>query len=406
MALTLGGAPDNPELLLRSVGKGHLTGLTRQRQPYATAPVVVREEPDILWAHSLSMNSRTVFVSLVAIGLLAWFLRGANFNEVWLHVQGARADLLLASVVMVCLTFLARTIRWRYLLSPLGHTRFRTVFRSTVIGFGALALLPVRVGDVIRPYLLARQERMPVTSVFATVVLERVLDLVAVLGLLGVYVWGFAEESSLPPRLLRPIEVSATIAAAVSATLLVIMWILATHPERIGGFAAALARVLPGKLSGRVGRLASTFSSGFAAARSPRELLLAVAWSVALWLAIAGQVWTVAIAFGIPVPFPGTFLLQSILVIGIAVPTPGGVGSFHEAYRLGVTTFFAVSGDQAVAAAIVTHAIAFIPPVVGGIVFMTQDGLSFGRLEDLASSARDKEGPAANEVPILRSPGR
>jgi len=352
------------------------------------------------------MNLRTGIVSLLALGLLAWFLRGTNFTDVWFQVQRVRADLLLVSVLAICLTFVARTIRWRYLLSPLGDTRFRTVFRSTVIGFGALAVLPVRAGDVIRPYLLARQERLPVTSVFATVVMERVLDLVAVLVLLAVYVWGFAGLTDLPARLLNPIKFSATVAAAVAAALLVIMWVLATHPERIGGLAAALARVLPGKLSDRVGSLASTFSSGFAAARSVRQLLLAVAWSFALWLLIAAQAWTVTIAFGIPMPFPGTFLLQSMLVIGVAVPTPGGVGSFHEAYRLGVTTFFGASRDQAVAAALVTHAISFIPPVLGGILFMAQDGLSFGRLEDLASSARDKKGPAANEVPILRSSGR
>ena len=194
-------------------------------------------------------------------------------------------SLLLASLAAVILVFFVRTIRWRYLLSPLGETRFRTVFRSTVIGFGALALLPIRVGDVIRPYLLARQERMPVTSVFATVVMERVLDLVAVLALLAIYVWGFAGEASFPARLLNPIKVSATIAAGVAGTLLVVMWILATHPERIGGLAAALARVLPGKLSGRVGNLASTFSSGFAAARNARQLFLAVIWSFALWIA-------------------------------------------------------------------------------------------------------------------------
>jgi uncharacterized protein (TIRG00374 family) len=352
------------------------------------------------------MNLRTAIVTLLALGLLAWFLRGTNFADVWVQVQRVRPELLVVSVVATVLTFLFRTIRWRYLLSPLGETRFRTVFRTTVIGFGALAILPIRVGDVIRPYLLARQERLPVTSVFATVVMERVLDLVAVLALLATYVWGFAGEASFPARLLNPIKVSATIAAGVAAALLVIMWILATHPERIGGLAAALARVLPGKFSGRVGRLASTFSSGFAAARDARQLALAVLWSFVLWTCIATQAWAVTIAFGIAMPFAGSFLLQSMLVIGVAVPTPGGVGSFHEAYRLGVTTFFGASKDQAVAAALVTHLISFIPPVLGGILFMAQDGLSFGRLEDMASSARDKEGPAANEVPVLRSPGR
>lgn len=359
-----------------------------------------------MWAHFVSMNLRTGIVSLLALGLLAWFLRGTNFTDVWFQVRQVRAGLLVASFVAVGLTFVARTIRWRYLLSPIGDARTRTVFRTTVIGFGALAVLPVRVGDVIRPYLLARQEGLPVSSVFATIVMERVLDLVAVLALLAVYVWGFAGESDLPPRLLNPIKASATIAAATAGTLLVVMWVLATHPERIGRLAEALARVLPGKLSSRIGRLASTFSSGFAAARSAREFALAVIWSFAVWLAIAAQSWTVTIAFGIPMSFPGTFLLQSMLVIGVAVPTPGGVGSFHEAYRLGVTTFFGATGNQAVAAAIVTHLISFIPPVLGGILFMAQDGLSFGSLGALANSARAKEGPTANEVSVLRSSGR
>jgi hypothetical protein len=337
---------------------------------------------------------------------MAWFLRGTNFTDVWMQVRQVRADLLIASLVTVVLSFVARAYRWRYLLAPLGDTRMRTVFRATVIGFGALALLPVRVGDVIRPYLLARQERLPVSSVFATIVMERVLDLIAVLALLAFYVRIVAGPSDLPPRLLTPIETSATVAAIIVAGLLGLMWVLATHPERIGKLAAALARVLPGKLSDRVGRLASTFSSGFAATRSARQLLLAVLWSFVVWLAIAAQCWTVTIAFGIAMPFTGTFLLQSMLVIGVAVPTPGGVGSFHEAYRLGVTTFFGASSDQAVAAAIVTHLISFIPPVLGGILFMAQDGLTFGRLEDMATSARDKEGPTANEMPVLRSSGR
>jgi uncharacterized membrane protein YbhN (UPF0104 family) len=122
-----------------------------------------------------------------------------------------------------------------------------------------------------------------------------------------------------------------------------------------------------------------------------RQLLLAVLWSFPVWLTIAAQVWTVTIAFGIAMPFTGAFLLQSLLVIGVAVPTPGGVGSFHEAYRIGVTTFFGATSEQAVAAALVTHAASVIPPVLAGLLFMAQDGLSIGRLGDLANTARAKE---------------
>jgi uncharacterized protein (TIRG00374 family) len=132
-------------------------------------------------------------------------------------------------------------------------------------------------------------------------------------------------------------------------------------------------------------------------------------WSFPLWLAIAAEAWAVTVAFGIDMPFAGTFLLQALLVIGVAVPTPGGVGSYHEAYRIGVTTFFGAPNDRAVAAAIVTHAISFVPVVLLGVIFMAQDGLSVRGLKDLAGAARrkdEKEGAHTDEVPVLRPSGR
>jgi len=332
------------------------------------------------------MRVRTVVVSLLAIALFAWFLSHANLASVWAQVKRARIDLLVAGFFAVILTYVIRAWRWQYLLHPIGPTRFRTAFRTTVIGFAALGVLPARAGDLLRPYLLARQEGLLVSATLATIVMERVLDLIAVLALLALYVWGIADAAALPPALLRGIEVSSALAGAVAITLMGVMWVLATHPERIGGLVFAMARVLPHAVADRLAGLARTFSGGFAAAREPRALAAAVAWSFPLWLAIAAEAWLVTIAFGIAMPFTGTFLLQALLVIGVAVPTPGAVGSYHEAYRIGVTTFFGAPEDTAVAAAIVTHAISYFPVVLTGIVFMAQDGLSFGRIKALAST--------------------
>jgi len=332
------------------------------------------------------MRVRTVLVSLLAIALFAWFLSHANLVSVWAQVKRARIDLLVAGFFAVILTYVIRAWRWQYLLHPIGPTRFRTAFRTTVIGFAALGVLPARAGDVLRPYLLARQEGLLVSATLATIVMERVLDLVAVLALLALYVWGMADPATLPPALLRGIEVSSALAGAVAIALMGVMWVLATHPERIGGLVFAMARVLPHTVADRLADLARTFSGGFAAAREPRALAAAIAWSFPLWLAIAAEAWLVTIAFDIAMPFTGTFLLQALLVIGVAVPTPGAVGSYHEAYRIGVTTFFGAPEDTAVAAAIVTHAISYFPVVLAGIVFMAQDGLSFGRIKALAST--------------------
>jgi uncharacterized protein (TIRG00374 family) len=332
------------------------------------------------------MRVRTVLVSLLAIALFAWFLSHANLAGVWTQVKGARIDLLVAGFFTVVLTYVLRAWRWQYLLDPIGPTRFRTAFRTTVIGFAALGVLPARAGDLLRPYLLARQEGLLVSATLATIVMERVLDLIAVLALLALYVWGIADPAALPPALLRGIEVSAALAGAVAIALMGVMWVLATHPERIGGLVFTMARVLPHSVADRLAGLARTFSGGFAVAREPRALAAAVAWSFPLWVAIAAEAWLVTIAFDIAMPFAGTFLLQALLVIGVAVPTPGAVGSYHEAYRIGVTTFFGAADDTAVAAAIVTHAISYFPVVLAGIVFMAQDGLSFGRIKALAGT--------------------
>jgi uncharacterized protein (TIRG00374 family) len=297
-------------------------------------------------------------------------------------------------------------VRWQYLLAPIGPTRFRTAFRTTIIGFAALSLLPARVGDLLRPYLLARQEGLSPPATFATVVAERVLDLMAVLVMLGVFVWLTADPAALPAAPFALVKMSALVLGPATVAMIAVMWMLATHPERVGTIVMAVARVLPHRTAEWLAGVARVFSSGFAASRSPRNFLLAVLWSFAVWFAIATEAWLVTRAFGMSLPFTGSFLIQALLVLGVAVPTPAGVGSYHWAYRYGMTTFFGASESQAVAAAIVLHVISFLPVVLGGILFMVQDGLSLGGLRELATEARDKELPHGDEVPILREPRR
>ena len=94
--------------------------------------------------------------------------------------------------------------------------------------------------------------------------------------------------------------------------------------------------------------------------------MAALLWSFPLWLSIACGIWVVAVAFHIEMPFTGSFLLMALLVVGVAVPTPGAIGGFHEAFRIGATAFFGAPNDRAVGAAIVLHAISFVPVTLLG----------------------------------------
>jgi glycosyltransferase 2 family protein len=340
----------------------------------------------------MGTRARTALILVLAIALFAWFLRGADLSAVADQIRRARLELVLLSLVPLAITYLARTLRWQYLLEPIGPARFSTAFRTTVIGFAAIALLPARLGDVLRPYLLARREGFSASSTLATIVMERVLDLVTVLTLLATYVLLLGGRETLPPRLLRPVEASAAFAAAAAAMLMVAAWTLATHPERIAKLVLRTERILPRRVAHALSELAGTFSQGFAVAREARALGFALLWSFPVWLGIATHAWLNTVAFGIDMPLAGAFLLQAFLVIGVAMPTPGGVGGYHAMYRLGVTSFFAASNDAAVGAAIVAHASSFIPVVILGLVFMLQDGLSVSGLQQLAGAARREEG--------------
>ncbi|HEV8317823.1 MAG TPA: lysylphosphatidylglycerol synthase transmembrane domain-containing protein [Vicinamibacterales bacterium] len=349
---------------------------------------------------------KTVLLSLLAIALLAWFLRNADMAGVWSHIRRARIDLLLLTLVIIAVTFIMRTVRWQHLLRPIGETRFRTAFRATVIGFAAIQVLPARAGELLRPYLLARQEGFSTSSTFATIVMERVTDMVAVVTLLAAFVWVFGGRQTVPPPLLGPIEISAALAALAAAVLFGVMWTLATHPERVARLVLRCGRMLPPRVAHGLSALARTFSQGFAAAREPRAVIMALLWSFPIWIAISLETWLITIAFDIDLPFAGSFLMQALLVIGIAVPTPGGIGGFHEAYRIGVTTFFGASNDAAVGAAIVLWAIGFVPVTIAGVIFMVRDGLSLAGLRRLAGAARREETTVTDEVPVLRSSRR
>jgi uncharacterized protein (TIRG00374 family) len=351
------------------------------------------------------MRTRTALVTLLAIALFAWFLSRANLAAVGNEIKHARVDLIVWSTIIGAVMPVVRAIRWRYLLDPIGPTRFGPVLRATILGFAALAFLPARAGDVLRPYLVARSEGLNAASVFATIVMERALDLVAVLTLLASFVWVFGGREILPPALLAPLRASALLAALAVVVLAAVMWTLATHPERIGRLVARSDRWLPERVAQTLSRLARTFSEGFAIAREPRDLAIALVWSFPLWFSIAYQAWLVTRAFGIVIPVAAGFLIQAALIIGVAVPTPGGIGSFHEAYRIAVTTFFHAPNDAAVSAALVLHAVSFLTSLVPGIAIMAIDGLSVAGLGRLAGVARHEE-TTTDEMPILRTPGR
>ena len=349
---------------------------------------------------------RTGLIFLLTLLLLAFFLRNANWGSVWAETRRARPMLLVAALLVTAATYALRAFRWQYLLAPLGRVHFGIAFRTTVIGFAATFLLPARAGEVIRPYLLARREGLPATAAFATIILERLLDLVAVLGLFAVFVLT-VDPSSLPadPSRFARVKYGGLLAAGGAAVALAFAFMAAGHPERLGRLALRVEHVLPEKLARTVAKFVESFSLGLAVMRQPRRLLVSLALSIPLWLSIAAGIWLTSRAFHITLPYEGSFLVMTILVVGVAMPTPGAIGGFHAAYQIAVQTFFAAPDERAIGAAIVLHAISFLPVTALGIVFMAREGLTLAKAKALAAEQR-KSSPGDIDVPDPDKPLR
>jgi glycosyltransferase 2 family protein len=336
---------------------------------------------------------RTIIVVALTVGLLALFLRNVSLGDVWAAITHGRLWLLVLALGFTAMTYVLRSLRWQYILQPIGRTHFTTAFRTTVIGFAASFLLPARAGEVIRPYLLARREGLSATATFATIILERLLDLVTVLFFFAAFLLVFDPGlAGVSPTAFQTVKRGGLAAAATAAAALVVCFVLAGRPAAVARLSTRLEHLFPPGIAHRLAHLMQRFAEGLAVVRQPRRLLIILVWSIPLWGSIAAGIWLASQAFRIDVPYTGSFLIMAILVVGVAVPTPGAVGGFHAAYRIGVTSFYHAAADHAVAAGVVLHAISFVPVTLLGILFMAQEGLSLGGMRQMFSTAKAEEG--------------
>jgi len=340
----------------------------------------------------MRQHLRTIIAVLAAAGLLALFLRNTDFRQVGAEISRARVDLLLASLVIIGLTYCFRAARWQYLLRPVGHVHFGPALKTTIIGFAASSLLPARAGELLRPYLLARKEGLSATATFATIIVERLLDTITVLLLFaGFLLFTNPGVSASQAQTFAQVKLGGAVMAAACLVVLVVLFFLAGHPKVLAQLIALVTRLLPERLAKTAAGFVRAFADGLAIVRQPGRLLLALIFSLPLWLSIASGIWVVTHAFHLDLPFAGAFLIQALLVVGVAVPTPGAVGGFHYFYKLGMTAFYGAPADRAVGAAIALHAVSFVPVAIVGLILLAQEGLSLSRVGNLTRGGGAEE---------------
>lgn len=322
-------------------------------------------------AIAVGISALCVWLSMKEVDLarVAESLREANY----LGFAGVMAITIFA--------FWVRAIRWRLLMRVERPIGTRSLFSATMIGFMANNVLPFRLGEFVRPWALARREKMSKSMLLATIVVERAIDMLTLLAIFGVALLVSPIAENTPAGRLVQGGARVLLVLAVSLTVFVVA------AERNRRLAHAVLGVLPAGLRERASRLLERFLDGFALFRDVGRMLQVFLLSFGMFLSFAVALWITGWSLDITLPWYAGLVMLVVTAIGIMVPAaPGYVGTLNVACTAGLA-LYGVGKTPASAYGWFYFFSQWLPITAVGLYFLNREGLSLHTLGHVQDEA-------------------
>ena len=315
-------------------------------------------------------------------------------NPVWL----------VAALCFVAFHMLLRAARWGVLLkNSKRNISFKNLLSLTLVKY-VINVIPPRTGEVAASLVLAKKENISAGTVIAASVFERILDMVTVLVMMLVYLVflgdRFTPESENGKQIVLAIGTYSIKTIIVAAIGLAVVACLLR--------AKRWAHWLPA----RIRTVAVHFLDGFHALRSRGAIVEVLLLSAAIWISIMIQTWCLVRAYLQPFPLAGALLLMGLTVVGVAIPTPAGVGGYQYFMSLGLVNFFgkylslADPHSQAAGISNGCYLTATLPVIIAGMVFLNTEGALLGRVAGMRRQAEEPVGSHAGTLRHQEAPSR
>ncbi len=291
------------------------------------------------------------------------------------------------SIPSYLLCVILRALRWRHLTNPIQPISTAPLFRAVSIGFMANNIFPLRMGEVIRAWYLARETGAPTAAIFGTVILERVVDTVTVIALaaLALGLWGAGSGGMLAKGVVLLIPVAVAPLAALVA--------LRLAPDQFIALAGWLLRPFPDRVSEYVRGALGRFGQGLGALSGGIHLFWIAAHSIVIWL-VASTIPILAgfAALGIELgsayeTLVAAWVTQSAVGMAVAIPSaPGFFGTYHAACKLALEPF-GVSPETAVALGTLVHGVFWLTLTLLGLAVLRFGKTSLSDLDNARQSS-------------------
>jgi uncharacterized protein (TIRG00374 family) len=324
---------------------------------------------------SASVRKAYLWVGLaLGVLLLVLAVRSVDPSGLKRSLMGTNPWWVALGLLTVAVTIVAKAWRWKLLFYPAQEgLRLTTLVSALLIGQTINFLLPARVGEVARAYLVRDAEKRPALLALGTIVVEKTLDGLALLVLLGIL---FVVVPV--PTWLR---LSGAVAVLVTALLLAVVLLLTRGRQRLVHVSERLGQLLPAL--GRLGlnRRLGAMADGLRSWRASGNQVKIVLWTLAIWLLAGLTNYLVLLALDIETPLVlASLVVLTVVHLGLAVPTsPARIGVFHYLCLLSLSVL-GVDESQALAYGFVLHSIVVLPIIGAGLVCLWKENLTLYRL--------------------------
>lgn len=332
-------------------------------------------------------------VSIILLILLVYLsLKGLDLSSLGRYIVSANYWWVLLSIPIALASHWVRAVRWKTMLKPIANPRSTwNLFSAVMAGYAVNNILP-RGGELLRPYYYSKREKISFTMTFATIVVERFLDLLSLLLVFVLAYFFFRNQLKLA---LPNLHIENIIYPTI---VIIIIGILSFYKRWIDFLLSRLIKPISLKIYNRLNELFQKFFLGLTVIKQPSQYLLLSFESFIIWLLYTIPMYLMFFSFSFAktynLGFDDAILLIIISGIGYTVaPTPGAIGVYHYLIQNALNKLYGVGMEEALAYATVTHALNFLSQVVVGGLFLFRENLSLipkVNPEEIENNGKDK----------------
>jgi len=316
---------------------------------------------------------------LISILFLFIALRGLQLTDVWEGIKSANFIWLFPGIIIYFLAVWMRAFRWHLFLHPIKPVPTNEVFPIVTIGYMGNNIYPARAGEILRAVVLKHSHKIPVSASLATIIIERVIDGVIMLGFI---ILGLSEITTLPSagEFAKTIRTVTLLGSVIFIGALIIFLLAAAYPKKTQKtLFLMIEKVIPKNWRGIAQSISQKFIKGLRSLSSPIEVIKIFLVSIVIWLLETGLYWFIMRAFPFRVSFRTLMLMNGVLNLFTAIPSsPGYIGTF-DAPGIAMLTAFGVNPEISASYTLLLHATLWLPITIVGSLFFAKAGLDWNK---------------------------